>query len=188
MFETFFKKYPSFKIDNKESSLKNHINKFNKLPNELITFIDTYGTGTYMNGFLKFIDPKEYQEVLDNAYLNTDGEIVFAITAFGDFLLWIGDAIRLVKFKYGTYKIIESGDDMDWFFNMDLAEDSYVKSHFEFDLYKKAKQELGELKFDECFGFVPLLSLGGSEKIENIQKVKIKEHISLIYQMNGKIE
>ena len=31
--------------------------------------------------------------------------------------------------------------------------------------------------FDECYGYVPLLGLGGSEKVDNLQKVKIKEHI-----------
>lgn len=46
----------------------------------------------------------------------------------------------------------------------------------------------GKLNFEECFGYVPLLRLGGSEKVENLKKVKIKEHIELITQMVGKIE
>lgn len=47
---------------------------------------------------------------------------------------------------------------------------------------------MGVLKYDECFGYVPLLALGGSEKVENLKKVKIKEHIKLITQMVGKIQ
>ena len=43
--------------------------------------------------------------------------------------------------------------------------------------------ENGKLDFDECFGYVPLLQLGGSEKVENLKKVKIKEHLELITKM-----
>ena len=46
---------------------------------------------------------------------------------------------------------------------------------------------MGELKQDECFGYVPLLGLGGSEKIDNLRKVKIREHIELIAKMTGKV-
>lgn len=46
----------------------------------------------------------------------------------------------------------------------------------------------GKLNYDECFGYVPLLGLGGPEKVENLQKVKIREHIELISQLVGRIE
>ena len=36
-------------------------------------------------------------------------------------------------------------------------------------------------------GDVPLLGLGGSEKIQNLKKVKIREYIELISQLVGKI-
>ena len=48
-------------------------------------------------------------------------------------------------------------------------------------------QLLGVPAYDECFGYVPLLSLGGSEKPENLQKVKLREHLELMYQMQGSI-
>ena len=42
----------------------------------------------------------------------------------------------------------------------------------------------GSLSFDECFGYVPLLGLGGAKKVENLKKVKIREHIELITQLS----
>jgi hypothetical protein len=35
---------------------------------------------------------------------------------------------------------------------------------------------------------VPALALGGSEKVENIQKVKLREHLSILSQIVGVIE
>ena len=69
-----------------------------------------------------------------------------------------------------------------------IITDYFCKEFFELDNYTAAVSKLGELKYDECFGYVPLLGLGGSEKVENLKKVKIKEHIELITQLVGKIE
>ena len=49
--------------------------------------------------------------------------------------------------------------------------------------YKDALRLYGKLEYDECFGYVPLLALGGSEKAKNLQKMKIIPHIDLITDM-----
>jgi len=40
---------------------------------------------------------------------------------------------------------------------------------------------------DECFGYVPLLGLGGTEKVENLQKVRLLnlwgQHLSINISM-----
>lgn len=77
---------------------------------------------------------------------------------------------------------------MTWFFDMDLSDNDYIKSNLFLENYYPAKEKLGEIAYDECYGYVPILAIGGSEKIENLQKVKIKEHISIIAQLAGKIE
>ena len=73
------------------------------------------------------------------------------------------------------------------FFFEDLQNGLYDKEYFEFSRYHEAVKLLGKIKYDECFGYVPLLGLGGSEKVDNLDKVKIKEHIELISQMVGKV-
>lgn len=186
MFETFFEKYPDYLIvERPGEELMNHFR--NKLPTQLIDFWKAYGCGTFMNGYLMIVNPSKYQPVFDEAYDNEDNEIVFAVTRLGDFLTWTGDAVRAVYFKNGFDSIIESGDDMEWFFDMDLADDGFLKANLNDKNYQTAKQRLREPQFDECFGYVPLLGLGGAEKAENLQIVKIKEHISIIAQTMGKI-
>lgn len=187
MLETFFEKYPSYNIVQKPTP--EVLEKFKgKLPSQLIDCWNVYGFGTFMNGFLKLVDPMEFQPAFEEAYDNKDNEIVFAVTALGDFLTWTGDAIRAVYFKNGYDSIIESGDDMEWFFDMDLADQGYLRDNLNDENYLAARTKLGEPAYDECYGYVPLLALGGPEKAENLQKVKMKEHISLIAQTVGKIE
>ncbi|MDE7321833.1 MAG: DUF1851 domain-containing protein [Lachnospiraceae bacterium] len=64
----------------------------------------------------------------------------------------------------------------------------YLSDNIKNKQYDTALEKYGSLAYDECFGYVPLLGLGGKERIKNIQKVKIKEHIELITQMVGKME
>ena len=42
-----------------------------------------------------------------------------------------------------------------------------------------------QLAYDECFGFVPLLALGGFKDVDHMDKVKVLEHIYLMYQLTG---
>ena len=50
--------------------------------------------------------------------------------------------------------------------------------------HNKAIEKYGMLEYDECFGYVPLL-LGGKETVNNLKKVKIREHLSIIAEMSG---
>ncbi|PHU33876.1 hypothetical protein CSX01_12995 [Pseudobutyrivibrio ruminis] len=68
-----------------------------------------------------------------------------------------------------------------------LDDDYFFEKYFQIPLYIEAVNKLGKLEQDECFGYVPLLGLGGSEKVDNLNIVKIREHIELISQMVGKV-
>ena len=92
------------------------------------------------------------------------------------------DVIRLYKSKIPE-KLLDTWKE----YGFGSFMDNYIKIINPKE-YKEAVIENGKLNFDECFGYVPLLRLGGSEKVENLKKVKIKEHIELIMQMVGKIE
>jgi hypothetical protein len=188
MFNDFFTKYPDYTVVEKPSPQVID-NYKDKLPAELIEFWQQYGFGSYMDGYLKIVNPDIYQPILNEGYdTENDKEIVFAVTGLGDFLAWVGDAIRLIDFRHGNYAIIESGDDMTWFFDMDLAEDEFMEDEFKNQNYLLAKQKLQGLEFDECYGYIPILGAGGNEKVDNMQKIKISEHIAVISQMVGKLK
>lgn len=51
-------------------------------------------------------------------------------------------------------------------------------------LFSRARKKLGPLKSDEMYGFVPALMLGGSEALENLEKVNIIEHLTFLSQLS----
>ena len=157
-----------------------------KLPEALLSIWKSLGFGTLMNGYLKVINPRIYQEIIEDSYFRGALSIPIMVTGFGDVLTWEkNEYISIIKFRKGQFDIISFG--FKYFFD-DLSDDEYTNDHFNIEQYKEAITKHGELKFDECFGYVPLLGLGGPEDVNHLGKVKIIEHIAIITQLLGKIE
>ena len=42
-----------------------------------------------------------------------------------------------------------------------------------------------EIAYNECFGYEPLLSLGGKENVDNLRKVNYEVHITIMAEIQG---
>lgn len=156
-----------------------------KLPNEVITFWKEFGFGTFYDGYLKAINPNDYKELIEKSYFQGDVSIPIFATAFGDLITWEEEQyVGIVKYRYGENDVIYSG--FDFFFD-DLTDGELDEEYLSIKQYKAATKKLGSLEYDECFGYVPLLALGGKESVNNLKKVKILEHIALITEMTGEV-
>ncbi len=156
-----------------------------KLPREIIYIWKNYGLGTFYNGYLKIINPNEYKELIEKTYFQGNVSIPIFATAFGDIITWEKKQfIGIIKYRYGKNDVISDGFD---FFYEDLLDGEFDDTDFNIKKYKEALNKYGMLEYDECFGYVPLIAMGGKESVENIKKAKIKEHISLISNFIGEI-
>ncbi len=173
----FFEKYPEYKIIEKPSA--EVINKYkNMLPDDLIDFWKEYGFGLFMNGYFKIIDPAIYQEAFNYGYENVFNGVVFAVTGLGDFIIWDIGCVRFVNFRHGEDLFIQGNGDIGSFLNR--VADERFDEEAKYANYFLAREQYGEPLFDECFGYFPILGMGGPEKVENMKKIKITEYIHLI--------
>jgi hypothetical protein len=160
------------------------------LPSEVLAVWEEYGFGTFCEGYLKIVNPDDYADLLADTYqltstTSTTGAIVLFATGMGDLLIWEDGYLSLVNYRYGLTKILSEGT--DFFFN-DLATEDFLAEDLHWEPYPAARERLGEPAFDECFGYVPLLVLGGPETVDQLEKVKLREHIYLIGQVAGVLE
>ncbi len=136
-----------------------------------------------MDGYLKIINPDEYVELLNSSYFRANVAVPIMATAFGDIITWEKQHfVAIVKYRYGKSEIMISG--LELFLTL-LKDSGFTKRFFTQALYAEAVNAYGKLAYDECFGYAPLLALGGKESVENIKKVKMKEHIAVIADMAG---
>lgn len=179
----FLTTYPQTTVIEKPS--QNHVAAFKgKLPDELLDVWEMEGWGIFMNGFLRIINPTDFLVFMDeNIEMNTPS-IPFAVTAFGDLLLWLKDGyVEVINFRKGYREIVESG--MDLFLNDTLLDFSYAIKELRSEQYTEAIDKLGIPDFDKCFGYFPLLSLGGNELITNLQIVDLNIHLEIMAQSIG---
>ncbi|NLG22786.1 MAG: DUF1851 domain-containing protein, partial [Actinomycetales bacterium] len=59
---------------------------------------------------------------------------------------------------------------------------------YDWDLFPQAVEAHGAPAFDESFVFVPLLSLGGEERVENLRARTTIEAIRTMVEFQGVIE
>ena len=156
------------------------------IPKKLLNIWKEYGFGSFMNNYIKIINPTEYKELLEKSYFRGKEAIPVMVTGFGDIITWEKNRyLCIVKYRKGVFDVIEDGFE---YFLDDLMDYEYVSDFIENSQYREAITYNGKLNFDECFGYTPLLGLGGCEKAENLKKVKIKEHIELIALFVGEID
>ena len=155
-----------------------------KIPGQFVEIWKDCGLGTFMQGYFKVINPDDYVEFVRESYFEKNC-IPLLITALGDIIVWErNEFIYILLYRYNDFDGIAKG--CKYFFD-DLEDKEFIEDCIKPKNFKEALQRLGRPAYDECYGYVPLLSLGGAEKPENLQKVKLREHLDLMYQAQGGI-
>lgn len=161
-------------------------NYTNKIPKQVLNIWEKDGAGTILNGYLKIINPDDLTELMQEVYTRSQDAIPLFVTSMGDIIVWEKNRyLNLLNFRKNKVDVISAGFD---FFLEDLGDTEFLDEELDWQPYPLAVREYGEPTFDECFGYVPILGLGGPEKVENLKKVKWMEHIYLITQFMGPLE
>ena len=149
-----------------------------ELPDKIRTYIANGGK-SLLDGYLRFLDEASGKKFESIAQKLSDwqGGIPFAVTAFGDLLVWDGEYIIMYRFADAAVVVILSGDT---FFFENLQDKEYQKDFFDLPLYAAAKEKYGALADDESFTFVPVPALGGVKDVGHIEKGKTFEYLSLM--------
>ncbi len=155
------------------------------LPEKLLDIWREYGFGELLDGYLRIINPDDYQQLIKDTYFRGNISIPIFVTAFGDVITYEeGGYIGMVKYKHGSFNIISKGIPL---FFAALSDNHYLAEYFQLPMYDSAVKLLGKPGYDECYGFVPLLGLGGKEDVANLKIVKTREHIALITKLLGNV-
>ncbi|WP_172293206.1 T6SS immunity protein Tdi1 domain-containing protein [Bacillus sp. WMMC1349] len=157
-----------------------------KLPKELIQAWRKYGFGSLVNKFLKVINPDDYLDILEKSYQRYEQAIPIFTTAMGDIIVWEKDKyVNLLNFRKGYVNVVSSGFE---FFLDDLKDNDFMNDQLMWKPYPEAISKYSPPSYDECFGYTPLLGLGGIEKVDSLKTVKLKEHVLMITEFAGPIE
>ncbi|MFR0675024.1 GAD-like domain-containing protein [Enterobacterales bacterium AW_CKDN230030176-1A_HGKHYDSX7] len=164
-----------------------------RLPERLLGYWHDHGWTGHADGIFWIVNPAEYEDVVRSWLEGTEFETkdtyhVIARTAFGGLYLWgekTGHALKIESLlsRYCAQDLGTTEVNLDRESQIFFLAPSVEGSDF-FSLFRRARKKLGLLKSDEMYGFVPALMLGGSEELENLEKVKIIEHLIFLSQLS----
>jgi hypothetical protein len=122
---------------------------------------------------------------LKECYVRSDKAIPLFVTGMGDILVWEDNYLMALNFRRSDVEVVAKNFDL---FIKNLQEKRFLDKELDWLPYPEAAEQYGLPAYDECFGYVPLLSLGGAEKVEKLKKVKLIEHIQVITHFMGMID
>ena len=163
-----------------------------KLPDQLLANWEAHGWCGYADGLFWTVDPQEYEPVLDawigdTEFIERDAYHIIARSAFGELYFW-GERTcdSLTVFAPGTYCFARESNFQNGDMNRDLRAFFIMRDRKENDfgeMFSSAREELGQLKHDEMYGFVPALAFGGPATLTHLKKVKAVEHLVFLAQL-----
>jgi hypothetical protein len=193
-FEYFLEEFgPAF--DRRDLPTSNIQHWRGKLPDQLLAYWQAYGWCGYAKGLFWTVDPLEYQPVADawlggTRYAEHDAYHVIARGAFGELYFWgekTGCSLSIVAADALALPSRDRGPDLEKALRIFFSSRSPGSNDFSDaegkPLFERALQKLGRLAFDEMYGFVPALALGGPPTLEHLQKVKAVEHLVFLAQL-----
>ncbi len=184
--------FPKFKekwgepID-KEVVSEEIINKYkNKLPNELIDLWKEDGFGGYLKGSFWTVNPDKYLQYLKK-WANLNRQIyVIGRSSFGDIIImylstkkeWI---FKCIDVRHHEISLITVEKYFNDFFEICLTNrGKFIGSCNGTEDYVYAYKEIGQINRNQCYGFEPILALGGEEKLANVKIYDLDVHLELL--------
>lgn len=171
-----------------------------KLPDRLLTYWQEEGWCGFRNGLFWVVNPDDYEDVVHEWLSGTSLEAVdsfhvIARTAFGSLYLWGEKIGRAVTISAASHAIVVLGKeliekdrdnltiDLETFFEMKEPDDCDLNDELGEPLFERALQKLGSLNAGEMYGFEPALVAGGKMRLENLVKVNLDVHLTILRQL-----
>lgn len=162
-----------------------------RVPDALLELWQRYGTGSCVADYVRIIDPALYEPALADCTGRTVGSssesIPVAVSGLGDLVVWEpGSGFTMLKFR--DHAVRGMGTKVSTVFGL-LALDGTeeLDDHWDWQLFPAAVEAHGPLAFDESFIFVPLPSLGGARRAENLAPRPTIEAIRMMVDVQGTI-
>ncbi|MGF6276056.1 hypothetical protein ABIB38_004463 [Massilia sp. UYP11] len=170
-----------------------------KLPDQLLKYWQAEGWCGYANGLFWTVNPDDYEDLVDEWLADTpleqlDSFHAIARTAFGCLYLWgekTGDSVTvacsinsIIAFSSNLKQEMDDPDfDARVFFSNKSPDHCDLKDESGQPLFERALAKLGPLEPDELYGFEPALVLGGKMRLENLTKLNLDVHLTILRQL-----
>lgn len=172
----------------------------NIVPQSMLEFWKSYGTGLWLNGKFQLCRPDRYQGLLQLILANdpdfpASACCTLGFSAFGKLLVWNQknfflaiDLVNKVAFtRHPSPECCAFPADKEIAFGLSYVDQNSYDLYEQTDkpklLFDRALKKLGKLSFGECYGFVPAVGLGSLGILPELKKIPSLEYFAIIAQL-----
>lgn len=160
-----------------------------RVSDDIISLWREYGFCTTEDGYYKLVNPDDYADIFWEIYGDEEYDtdpVVVMMTAMADIIFFTSRGyFCYIDVRHEKWDVI--GKMFSLTMRRLLTAD-FRHTLLSWEPYEDAVKTLGVPAYEECFGYEPLLSLGGAEKVENLRKVNLAVHLDIVSQMQEPIE
>lgn len=167
------------------------------LPGSAADFCISMGRAVMRDGIVQTCHPNDLKGILalvfgadkDFSHRNC---FAFAYTAFGTISFWMKDygtgEISLYDGQVTHDNFVQGERATDGDNNTVTVPFSLPPEALDYpdksgkDLFKRATKKLGSIEIGQCFGFVPVLPLGGIADLDHLKRLSAPEHFAIVSQ------
>ncbi|MGY4645329.1 T6SS immunity protein Tdi1 domain-containing protein [Cellulomonas sp. URHB0016] len=153
-----------------------------QVPAPVVTAWREHGAGLVGDGYVRLLDPDHARQMLDGVVGMPEGTVPVLATALADLVFWIEPLFHIARFRWGVIETLHF--DAALLF-ADVQKDEVLDGVLERGPYTQAVGRLGVPGIDECYGYVPLLALGGSSDPSHLDRGGLWEHLAVVMQLAG---
>lgn len=154
-------------------------------PDGAVEMWRTWGAGTIGDdGFVRVVDPQRATDMLEGVIPLPDGAIPMFVTGMADVIAWAQGVFIFYKLRGGTVHLIPENVTLEGLARL-LQDGPRLDALFERSPYREAAARDGVPAFEDCYGYVPLLALGGSPASANLRLMGAYEHMAIILELAG---
>lgn len=167
-----------------------------KLPHAMVELWQRAGTGLVLGSFFQLCNPARYASIMELVFdgdpdIRPEQTHVLGFGAFGTMLAWNevyqDMCINLVNGRVSC-SALTSGETYDPNIAVTTALmllDDPILDEYDADaeqLFERAKEKLGPLRFGQVYGFKPILAFGGSRELSRLAIYDAPAHMAILAQ------
>lgn len=169
------------------------------LPDKLLEYWQDVGWSGFADGLFWLVNPEDYEHLVamwleDTPFEALDTYRAIARTAFGKLYVWGEKTNRSLTISCPTHAIIAIEKEVksvepdpeiavQAFFATSDKEGYGLTDMNDKPLFPQALKKLGPLGPDEVYGFEPVLIAGGEWSANNLAKLNLDIHLTILRQM-----
>lgn len=157
-----------------------------RVPEEITELWTTFGSGLIGSGILRLIDPSVVEPWLPTFVDDPEGCVPVFASAYADIVVWRDRHFFSLDTRLRAAHALWVSSPRHL---LRFIEDPHVVEHdYRVQTYEAATARLGVPTIDECFYYVPLLSMGGPAEAGALRRGGIAAHLAVAADLQGKIQ